>query len=186
MIARPISGSARGTPTATISGLAHNTLHPHTHATTELGVYTPRMPSSDTHATHQAGALPDTAVLKTIAETMPAFAAASRVRLLYALAGGEHTVTQLATIAQATPAAVSQQLRVLRNLKLVATRREGQSVHYRLYDDHVSALLTEIRHHAEHAQRGWSTPPATQTTNTETTAPPKTPRARKPTGRAAN
>ncbi len=133
------------------------------------------MPKSGIHTSHQAGTLPDAAVLESIAETMPAFAAGSRVRLLYALSGGERTVGELATIAQTTPAAVSQQLRVLRNLKLVATRREGQSVHYRLYDDHVDALLAEIRHHAEHALRGWATPggkttPATKTKGKRETA----------------
>jgi DNA-binding transcriptional ArsR family regulator len=116
------------------------------------------MPKSDVHTSHQAGSLPNPAVLESITETMPAFAAGSRVRLLYALTDGERTVGELAAIAETTPAGVSQQLRVLRNLKLVAARREGKSVHYRLYDDHVGALLAEIRHHAEHALRGWATP----------------------------
>jgi DNA-binding transcriptional ArsR family regulator len=116
------------------------------------------MPKSNVHAHHQAGSLPDAAVLESITETMPAFAASSRVCLLYALMGGERTVGELATVAETTPAGVSQQLRILRNLKLVAARREGKSVYYRLYDDHVSALLEEIRHHAEHALRGWATP----------------------------
>jgi DNA-binding transcriptional ArsR family regulator len=97
-------------------------------------------------------------VLEAITQTMPAFAASSRVCLLYALMGGERTVGELAAVVATTPAAVSQQLRILRNLKLVAARREGKSVHYRLYDDHVGALLEEIRHHAEHALRGWATP----------------------------
>ncbi len=116
------------------------------------------MPKSGVHASHQAGALPDAAVLESITETMQAFAAGSRVRLLYALMGEERTVGELAAVTEATTAGVSQQLRILRHLKLVAARREGQSVHYRLYDDHVGTLLAEIRHHAEHALRGWATP----------------------------
>ena len=116
------------------------------------------MPNSDVHASHQAGSLPDPAVLGTITETMSAFAASSRVSLLFALTGTERTVGDLAGLVETTPAAVSQQLRILRNLKLVAARREGKSVSYRLYDGHVEALLEEIRHHAEHALRGWTTP----------------------------
>jgi DNA-binding transcriptional ArsR family regulator len=116
------------------------------------------MPKSDVHTSHQAGSPLDAAVLESITETMPAFAAGSRVRLLYALTDGERTVGELAAIAQTTPAGVSQQLRILRNLKFVTARREGKSVYYRLYDDHVGTLLTEIRHHAEHALRGWATP----------------------------
>lgn len=116
------------------------------------------MPKSNVHTHHQGGSLPDVAVLESITATMPAFAASSRVCLLYALTDGERTVGELATIAAMTPAGASQQLRVLRNLKLVTARREGKSVHYRLYDDHVGTLLEEIRHHAEHALRGWATP----------------------------
>jgi ArsR family transcriptional regulator, nickel/cobalt-responsive transcriptional repressor len=116
------------------------------------------MPRSNVHAAHQAGSLPGPAVLEAITETMSAFATGSRVSLLFAIAGRERTVGELAGVIETTSAAVSQQLRILRNLKLVAARREGKSVYYRLYDDHVEALLEEIRHHAEHALRGWAMP----------------------------
>ncbi|MQA75896.1 MAG: metalloregulator ArsR/SmtB family transcription factor [Solirubrobacterales bacterium] len=87
---------------------------------------------------------------------MRVFAAASRVRLLFALVGGERTVDDLAAAVEMDGSAVSQQLRVLRQLHFVATRRAGRHVHYRLHDDHVSDLLAAIRHHHEHAARGWS------------------------------
>jgi DNA-binding transcriptional ArsR family regulator len=89
---------------------------------------------------------------------MSAFATSSRVSLLYALLAEERTVGELAAVVETAPAAASQQLRILRHLKLVASRRQGQSVYYRLYDDHVAALLAEIHHHAEHALRGWVAP----------------------------
>ena len=91
-----------------------------------------------------------------IAETRQALTTPSRVRLLFALREGERTVGALAAGAGITPAAASQQLRVLRHLKLVVARREGQSMLYRLHDDHVVSLLDEVRHHAEHAARGWA------------------------------
>jgi ArsR family transcriptional regulator, nickel/cobalt-responsive transcriptional repressor len=91
-----------------------------------------------------------------IAETMQALTTPSRVRLLFALREGESAVGALAGAAGITPAAASQQLRVLRHLKLVVARREGQSMLYRLHDDHVVSLLDEVRHHAEHAARGWA------------------------------
>jgi ArsR family transcriptional regulator, nickel/cobalt-responsive transcriptional repressor len=115
------------------------------------------MPASSVHAAHQAGARLEDSAAAAIAETMQALTATSRVRLLYALRDGERTVGALADAAGMTPAAASQQLRVLRHLKLVIARRERQSMLYRLHDEHVISLLDEIRNHAEHAARGWTT-----------------------------
>lgn len=118
------------------------------------------MPDSRIHAAHHEGApLADESVAA-IAETMQALTTPSRVRLLYALREGEQSVNALAQAAGITPAAASQQLRVLRHLKLVVARRSRQSMLYRLHDDHVIALLDEVRNHAEHAARGWTTDPA--------------------------
>src|SRR6185437_11863062 len=114
------------------------------------------MPDSLIHAAHQAGGPLEDGAVAAIAETMQALTAPSRVRLLYALRDGERTVGALADAAGITPAAASQQLRVLRHLKLVIARRERQSMLYRLHDDHVISLLDEIRNHAEHAARGWT------------------------------
>ena len=93
-----------------------------------------------------------------IAELMQALAAPSRVRLLYALRDGEAGVNELAERAGVTPSAASQQLRILRHLRFVATRRDGRSILYRLHDGHVGALLDEVRNHLDHAARGWSAP----------------------------
>lgn len=90
-----------------------------------------------------------------IAERMAAFATASRLKLLYALIGGEVSVDELAERAGLSANAVSQQLRVLRHLRMVAVRRDGRRMLYRLHDDHLVDLLGAIRHQAEHAARGW-------------------------------
>ena len=92
---------------------------------------------------------------------MSAFATASRLRLLYALVGTERSVDELAARAGTTPNAVSQQLRILRHLRLVAARRDGRRVLYRLHDEHLVDLLAAIRHQLEHAERGWSEAPRT-------------------------
>jgi DNA-binding transcriptional ArsR family regulator len=115
------------------------------------------VPDSRVHAAHQAGAALKDESVSAIAETMQALTTPSRVRLLYALRDGERSVNALAEVAGITPAAASQQLRVLRHLKLVVARRSRQSMLYRLHDDHVIALLDEVRNHAEHAARGWTT-----------------------------
>ena len=94
-----------------------------------------------------------------LAERMAAFATSSRLKLLYALVPGELAVDELATRAGLSPNAVSQQLRVLRHLRLVAPRRDGRRVVYRLHDTHLIDLLGSIRHQLEHAEQGWSESP---------------------------
>jgi len=91
-----------------------------------------------------------------IAEGMRAFAAESRVRILFELRRGECSVEDLAAGTALEPNVVSQQLRVLRQLRFVASRREGRRVFYRLHDHHVSELLEAVRHHHEHVRRGWA------------------------------
>lgn len=109
------------------------------------------MPGSQVHAGARAASGIDAPAAAAIAETMQALATGSRVRLLYALVGRERSVGDLAREAEVTPAVASQQLRILRHLNLVVARRAGQSMLYRLHDDHVGNLLEEIRNHVEHA-----------------------------------
>lgn len=87
-----------------------------------------------------------------LAEAMGMFATASRLRLLWALVDGERTVDDLADTAGLTSSATSHQLRLLRQARLVAVRREGRNGLYRLYDHHVPELLAAMRHHHEHIQ----------------------------------
>ena len=82
---------------------------------------------------------------------MSAFSTPSRLKLLYALLGVERTVEELAVSTLLNPNVVSQQLRVLRLLRLAAGRRDGRHIRYRLFDDHVADLLAAIRYHGEHA-----------------------------------
>ncbi len=100
-----------------------------------------------------------------LADAMAAFAAPSRLRLLYALIEAELSVEQLAATCEMTATAASQQLRVLRQLHAVQVRRDGRRAFYRLHDHHMVDLLAAIRHHGEHrtlAPRP-ATPPATAT-----------------------
>ena len=69
-------------------------------------------------------------------------AGATRLRLLHALVrAGEIRVTDLAAAVGMKPQAVSNQLRRLVNRDIVATRREGQNIYYRINDPCVSVLL---------------------------------------------
>jgi DNA-binding transcriptional ArsR family regulator len=85
-----------------------------------------------------------------VAVTMQALATPSRVRILGRLREGVCAVTDLAQAVEMEPSAVSQQLRILRQLGLVVGQRTGRQVIYGLHDDHVAALLNEAVFHTEH------------------------------------
>lgn len=119
------------------------------------------MPESDFHREHRGHNPIGMEQAARIAEMVGALSNPPRVALLYALReGGKMPVGELAEAAGVTSSAASQQLRVLRHLRFVVSRREGRSVLYALHDSHVATLLDEIRDHAEHARLGWASPPA--------------------------
>ncbi|WP_114313393.1 ArsR/SmtB family transcription factor [Thermus caldifontis] len=93
--------------------------------------------------------LPQEAVLKEAALLLKALADPTRMCLLLALrAAGELCVCDLALLAGVSVSAVSHQLRLLRQTRLVAFRREGKQVYYRLADEHVERLLDGALEHA--------------------------------------
>jgi len=65
----------------------------------------------------------------------------TRLRIMRSLEQGEMCVCDLAMYLGVTESAVSHQLRLLRQLRLVANRREGPVLYYRLDDHHVGQLL---------------------------------------------
>jgi DNA-binding transcriptional ArsR family regulator len=85
-----------------------------------------------------------------VADTMQALAAASRVRILGRLTAGPSSVKDLAREVEMEQPAVSQQLRVLRDLGLVVGKRQGRKTIYKLHDKHVRVLLTEAVAHTKH------------------------------------
>jgi ArsR family transcriptional regulator, nickel/cobalt-responsive transcriptional repressor len=111
------------------------------------------MPDASLHAELRDEAALGETEAEAISELMQALATPSRVRLLYALRTGEASVNELAARAEVTPSSASQQLRILRHLRFVATRRDGRSILYRLHDGHVAALLDEVRNHLDHTER---------------------------------
>jgi ArsR family transcriptional regulator, nickel/cobalt-responsive transcriptional repressor len=96
----------------------------------------------------------DARTARVVADMMQALATPSRVRILSRLAAGPCSVNELAEAVEMESSAVSQQLRVLRHLGLVAGDRRGRQVIYALYDDHVGQLLAEAVSHAEHLRLG--------------------------------
>jgi len=97
---------------------------------------------------------------RSVAETMHALAAPSRVRILARLASGPCSVGDLARHVAMEQSAVSQQLRVLRHLGLVVGERDGRQVIYALHDEHIRTLLEEAVSHTEHLRLGLAASPA--------------------------
>jgi len=96
----------------------------------------------------------DAASAASVAQTMQALAAPSRLLILARLRREPCSVTQLAADIGMEQSAVSHQLRMLRHLGLVSGTRHGKATVYALYDDHVARLLDEAVYHSEHLRLG--------------------------------
>ena len=92
--------------------------------------------------------LPREEVLYDLAELFKIFGDSTRVKILYALLEVEELcVCDIAGLMDVTQSAVSHQLRVLKNSKLVKFRREGKTVYYSLADGHVARILSQGMEH---------------------------------------
>lgn len=92
--------------------------------------------------------LPQDEVLYDLAELFKIFGDSTRVKILYALLEAEELcVCDIASLMDVTQSAVSHQLRVLKNSKLVKFRKEGKTVYYSLADDHVCRILSQGMEH---------------------------------------
>jgi DNA-binding transcriptional ArsR family regulator len=85
-----------------------------------------------------------------VADLMAGLGTTSRVQILGRLREGACSVTELCAAVQMPQPAVSQQLRVLRNLDLVIGSRSGRQTIYALHDPHVAVLLDEALRHIDH------------------------------------
>lgn len=100
-----------------------------------------------------AAAPPDD-LLALVVAAFQALGDPTRARILYALARRPLCVRDLALVAGVSESAVSHQLRLLRDRRLVKPRREGNVIYYTLDDHHVAALFREAEYHADHVRRG--------------------------------
>ena len=84
-----------------------------------------------------------------LAELFKVLGDSTRIRILFVLFEAEVCVCDLAEVLHMTQSAVSHQLRILKQAKLVNARREGKSVFYSLADDHVRTIIAQGREHIE-------------------------------------
>ena len=93
--------------------------------------------------------MPQDEQLADLAEFFRIFGDATRIRILYVLMCSEMCVCDIATLLGMTQSAISHQLKILKQNKLVKSRREGKSIFYSLADDHVRTIISMGREHIE-------------------------------------
>ena len=84
-----------------------------------------------------------------LAELFKVFGDSTRIRILYALFEHEVNVNDIADQLSMTASAVSHQLRILKQNKLIRSRREGKQIYYSLADDHVKTIMAMGVEHIE-------------------------------------
>ena len=82
-----------------------------------------------------------------LAELFKTLSDPTRIKILYVLKDSEHCVHDIARALEMSSSAVSHQLRILRDKRLVKRRRLGKSVYYSLDDDHVLCLFIQGLQH---------------------------------------
>ncbi len=90
-----------------------------------------------------SAAMPDEDTLIDLAELFKVFGDSTRIKILTALSEGELCVCDISTTVGMSSSAVSHQLKILKQSKLVSYRRDGKTVFYSLADDHVMTILRQ-------------------------------------------
>ncbi|OPJ56734.1 ArsR/SmtB family transcription factor [Alkalithermobacter paradoxus] len=85
--------------------------------------------------------MPCDEVLYDLAELFKVFGDTTRVKILYALFSAEMCVCDIASLLGMSQSAISHQLRVLKQARLVKYRKEGKIVYYSLHDDHIKNIF---------------------------------------------
>jgi DNA-binding transcriptional ArsR family regulator len=94
-------------------------------------------------------ALPADQHLEAASELLKALASPVRLGIVRELASGSRRVHELVAVLGVSQPLVSQHLRVLRNSRIVAARRQAREIEYTLTDDHVAHIVLDAIRHAE-------------------------------------
>ena len=91
--------------------------------------------------------LPSDETVGRLSDVFKVFGDATRIRILWALFDSEVCVYDIAQRLSMTQSAISHQLRVLKQARLVKARREGKNTFYSLDDDHVKRIIEQVMIH---------------------------------------
>ena len=87
--------------------------------------------------------MPEEETLYDLAELFKVFGDSTRMRILCALFESELSVSESSELLEMSQSAISHQLRVLKQAKLVKNRRDGKIIYYSLADDHVYTIFNQ-------------------------------------------
>ena len=93
--------------------------------------------------------IPEDGLIYDLAEFFKVFADSTRMKIIYALMKEELCVCDIAAIVGTTQSAISHQLRILKQSKLVKYKKVGKIVYYSLDDEHISEIVKKGREHIE-------------------------------------
>ncbi|MCC8048842.1 MAG: metalloregulator ArsR/SmtB family transcription factor [Oscillospiraceae bacterium] len=96
-----------------------------------------------------ADGLPPEEEMADMAELFKVFGDSTRIKILCLLSRCELCVCDIAELLKMTQPAISYQLRVLKNARLVKNRREGKTIFYFLADSHVETIIGMAKEHLE-------------------------------------
>ncbi|WP_025188803.1 ArsR/SmtB family transcription factor [Enterococcus faecalis] len=88
--------------------------------------------------------------IKQVSQLYKVLSDPTRLRILLLLKEGEHNVTEISEQLGMEQSAVSHQLKLLRDSRVVKARREGKMIFYTLDDHHVIDILNQTFEHIEH------------------------------------
>lgn len=91
--------------------------------------------------------IPQNEELYPLSELYKSFSDVTRLRILSALSDGELCVGDIADSIEMTVSAISHQLKILKNARLVKGKRDGKQILYSLSDDHVRTMLMQGLEH---------------------------------------
>jgi len=95
------------------------------------------------------GQIPEDRIISRLADTFKNLGDYTRLKILLSLAEAELCVCDLSALIGVSVSAISHQLRLLKNLRLVKYRKEGKMVYYSLDDEHIRSIINESRKHIE-------------------------------------
>lgn len=90
-----------------------------------------------------AGEMPDDEILYDLADLFKVFSDTTRIKILFALMDKDLSVGDIAEVVETSQSAVSHQLRILKQARLVRFKRQGKQLIYSLADDHVHTMLSQ-------------------------------------------
>ena len=93
--------------------------------------------------------LPNNSLINELSETFKSLSDFTRLKILLSLAEDELCVCDIAALTEVSVSAISHQLRLLKNNRLVSHRKEGKMVYYSLDDEHINNIVNEATKHCK-------------------------------------